>query len=208
MDLFNEFELYEDNEEFYLDFIKRIDFVKHCKKNDPCWAFHDEEHVRALKFYCLGQNSYGFQWEMYICKRYGLIRCGNKEEGDFIDNNKKSYEFKVSYSNNNKHCDYSFLQIRLWENVDYYYLKAIDRFNTFKSHDFILSKKQMIRKFEGGALKPTHGKFSNRTLSIENIVDEKIELSARLEPYTYEWDLWCDNYLKEDLDEEFNVKRN
>jgi hypothetical protein len=160
------------------------------------WAFNQPEPVRSKLLYLTGQNSYGFRHErLFIHESGGVLVGVPPKEGRGDAKNvftKKYYEFKVSYSS--KVQTYSFWQVRLWQNLDGYVFKIIDRENDFKVSYFCLDKEQIL--VEGELQKPgaTHG---DDAVAKEN---KHVELTYRYNPKKFEMrDRWMSNYYKENV---------
>jgi hypothetical protein len=114
----------------------------------------------------------------------------SEAKGDYIDKDGKYFELKCSSTNDFNLIN--LLQIRPWQEVDYYRVIYFDLDEPRKSKSYILSKNEMIAEIEkyGAA---THGtKNTNKS-------NGKIEYSIHL-PIENEWD-------KQFLDEDFFKER-
>jgi hypothetical protein len=104
------------------------------------------------------------------------------ERGDYIDKNCYNFELKCSATNDSNTIN--ILQVRPWQDVDYYRIIYFDLDDPLKSKSYVIPKDDMIDeiKIYGSA---THGtKNANKD-------NKKIEYSFHL-PVSNEWD---DKYL-------------
>lgn len=132
--------------------------------------------------------------EKFLCKLLNYTQVPSKEDcGDAVDENGIYYEFKNSFTNQAQNLNIR--QIRLWQDVDYYYCFYINEDNLDESIFFVLTKEQMA---EEAALcgSFTHGTVAansenkNREYSITiPIYNDKNEKTKR----------WKEKYLSEEL---------
>ena len=93
--------------------------------------------------------------EKFLCDVLNMTRIlPSKGRGDAVDKEGKYYEFKNSFTNEKQNLNIR--QIRLWQNIDFYYCIYINEENLDESLFFILTKEQMEHEVElcGGY---THG---------------------------------------------------
>ena len=132
--------------------------------------------------------------EKFLCDLLGFTRVSSREDrGDAVDANNCYYEFKNSFTNKGKNLNIR--QIRLWQNVDYYYCFYINENNLEESVFFVLTKEDMIKEVElcGGY---THGTISVNELNKRNeysitipVYNDKNEKTKR----------WKEKYLSFEL---------
>ena len=83
--------------------------------------------------------------EKFLCNLLGYTRVSSREDcGDAIDEEGTYYEFKNSFTNQQQNLNIR--QIRLWQNVDYYYCFYINEEDLDKSVFFVLTKAEMIEQ--------------------------------------------------------------
>lgn len=83
--------------------------------------------------------------EKFLCNKLKLKRVQPSENrGDARDSNNKYYEFKNSFTN--KGNNLNLRQIRLWQDIDYYYCVFINEDNLDDSLFFVLTKEQMMEE--------------------------------------------------------------
>lgn len=132
--------------------------------------------------------------EKFLCKLLGYTSVSSREDrGDAVDKNGNYYEFKNSFTNQAKNLNIR--QIRLWQDVDYYYCFYINEEDLDKSVFFVLTKEQMIEEVRlcGGC---THG------TTISNMVNEHVEYSITIPIYNDKNEKtkrWKEKYLSEEL---------
>ena len=132
--------------------------------------------------------------EKFLCDLLGFKRVSSREDrGDAVDSNNYYYEFKNSFTNKGENLNIR--QIRLWQEVDYYYCFYINEKNLEKSMFFVLTKEDMIKEVElcGGY---THG-----TISV-NKINEKNEYSITIPVYNDKNEKtrrWKEKYLSSEL---------
>lgn len=113
--------------------------------------------------------------EEFLCNLLGYTRISSREDrGDAVDENGIYYEFKNSFTNQRQ--ELNIRQIRLWQDVDYYYCFYINEEELEKSVFFILTKEEMIEEVTlcGGY---THGTIA------ANAVNEHSEYSITIPIY-------------------------
>jgi uncharacterized CHY-type Zn-finger protein len=132
--------------------------------------------------------------EKFLCNLLGLRRISSREaRGDATDGNGTYYEFKNSFSNQKENLNIR--QIRLWQEVDYYYCFYINEEELDRSVFFVLSKEQMIEEVAlcGGFTHGTEG---------ANAVNQHCEYSITIPIYNNnnpKTKRWKDKYLSTEL---------
>ena len=132
--------------------------------------------------------------EKFLCNLLGYTRVSSREDrGDAVDKEGIYYEFKNSFTNQRQNLNIR--QIRLWQNVDYYYCFYINEEDLDKSVFFILTKDEMIKEVAlcGGY---THGTVTANAVNEHNeysitilIYNDKNEKTKR----------WKEKYLSNEL---------
>lgn len=117
------------------------------------------------------------------------------DRGDAKDSNGIYYEFKTSYTNEAQNLNMR--QIRLWQDVNWYYCIYINEQDLDKSLFFILSKEEMEKEVElcGGF---THG------TAVANAVNQHSEYSITIPIYNdnnEKTKRWKEKYLSQNLKE-------
>ena len=134
--------------------------------------------------------------EKFLCHKLNMIRVPPSEDrGDARDNNNLYYEFKNSFTNEAQNLNIR--QIRLWQDVDFYYCIYINEQDLNKSLFFVLSKEEMEKEVElcGGF---THG------TAIANAVNQHSEYSITIPVYNdnnEKTKRWKQKYLSQSLKE-------
>ena len=132
--------------------------------------------------------------EKFLCNLLNYTKISSREDrGDAVDSNGIYYEFKNSFTNKGQNLNIR--QIRLWQEVDYYYCFYINEEELDKSVFFVLSKDEMINEVElcGGY---THGTVG------ANIFNEHCEYSITIPVYNdnnEKTKRWKKNYLSFEL---------
>lgn len=132
--------------------------------------------------------------EKFLCNLLGFTRVSSREDrGDAVDEKGFYYEFKNSFTN--KQQNLNIRQIRLWQDIDYYYCFYINEEDLDKSLFFILTKEEMIEEVAlcGGY---THGTIASNAVNEHNeysitipIYNDKNEKTKR----------WKEKYLSNEL---------
>jgi uncharacterized CHY-type Zn-finger protein len=134
--------------------------------------------------------------EKFLCKLLGYTSVPSSEDrGDAVDDNGVYYEFKNSFTNSGQNLNIR--QIRLWQDVDYYYCFYINEEDLDKSVFFVLTKEQMA---EEAAL---CGSYTHGTTSA-NEANENREYSITIPVYSERSEKtkrWREKYLSEELKE-------
>lgn len=109
-----------------------------------------------------------------------------ENKGDYIDSNGKFFELKCSATNESQTIN--ILQIRPWQNVDYYRIIFFDLDDSTKSKSYVLTKEEMLNEVSqiGCAIHGT--KESNKD-------NQNIEYAIHL-PLLNEWD---EKYIDNDF---------
>lgn len=132
--------------------------------------------------------------EKFLCNLFGYTRVSSREDcGDAVDEEGTYYEFKNSFTNQQQNLNIR--QIRLWQNVDYYYCFYINEEDLDKSVFFVLTKDEMIEEVAlcGGY---THGTVA------ANAVNEHNEYSITIPVYNNKNEKtkrWKEKYLSNEL---------
>lgn len=132
--------------------------------------------------------------ERFLCNLLGYTRVSSREDrGDAVDKEGIYYEFKNSFTNQRQNLNIR--QIRLWQNVDYYYCFYINEEDLDKSVFFILTKDEMTKEVAlcGGY---THGTIT------ANAVNEHNEYSITIPIYNNKNEKtkrWKEKYLSNEL---------
>jgi hypothetical protein len=177
--------------EEYLEMCDRI----RTEAKDEHWAFDLEEPIRSKLLYTLGQNSYGYRHQnLLIYESSNLLSSVpvSLSRGDVKTIFGKYCEVKTSYTS--KIGNYSFLQIRLWQDLDGHIFKVIDKLDNYSTKYFCFTRSQIEEERIIQKPKATHGD--------KKVVEENkhVELSFRYNPNNiYEKNRWEDLYLQEDV---------
>ena len=143
---------------------------------------------------CLTAQAKAPLGEKFLCILLGYTRVSSREDcGDAVDEKGTYYEFKNSFTNQQQNLNIR--QIRLWQNVDYYYCFYINEEDLDKSVFFILTKDEMIEEVTlcGGY---THGTVA------ANAVNEHSEYSITIPVYNDKNEKtkrWKEKYLSNEL---------
>lgn len=132
--------------------------------------------------------------EKFLCNLLGYTRVSAREDcGDAVDEEGIYYEFKNSFTNQRQNLNIR--QIRLWQDVDYYYCFYINEEDLDKSVFFVLTKEEMTEEVAlcGGY---THGTVT------ANAVNEHSEYSITIPIYNDKNEKtkrWKEKYLSNEL---------
>lgn len=157
-----------------------------------------EQCKNSYLFYTMIAN-YSVQRKAPLSDKYIINKLGyqsvkaSEDRGDAKDNHERYYEFKTSFTN--KENKLNLRQIRLWQDIDFYYCFFINEQDFSRSVAFSLTKEQMAQevKLLGGA---THG--TNKA----NQQNENIEYSITIDVYNLNninTKRWHDKYLNSAL---------
>lgn len=138
-------ELAQKNEKI----LQRALKVKELLKKQETLNINVEECNDAVLFYTIISTSNAQTkaplGEKFLCNKLKLKRVQPSENrGDAYDSNNKYYEFKNSFTN--KGNTLNLRQIRLWQDIDYYYCVFINEDNLDDSLFFVLTKEQMMEE--------------------------------------------------------------
>lgn len=132
--------------------------------------------------------------EKFLCNILGMERVSSREgRGDAVDSKGLYYEFKNSFTNQAENLNIR--QIRLWQNVDFYYCIYINEVELDKSLFFVLSKEEMIEEvalcggFTHGTVEANKNNVNNEYSITIPVYKEKNEKTKR----------WKQKYLSEEL---------
>jgi len=132
--------------------------------------------------------------EKFLCNLLGYTRVSSRENrGDAVDKEGIYYEFKNSFTNQQQNLNIR--QIRLWQNVDYYYCFYINEEDLDKSVFFILTKDEMIKEVA------LCGGYAHGTITA-NVVNEHNEYSITIPIYNDKNEKtkrWKEKYLSNEL---------
>lgn len=131
--------------------------------------------------------------EKFLCHMLNLKAVSSKENrGDAVDNNNVYYEIKCSFTN--KEENLNIRQIRLWQDIDYYYCFYINEEELEKSLFFILSKKQMEEEVR------LCGSCSHGTIEVnKNNFNKEYSITIPAYKNTEKAKRWKEKYLSIDL---------
>ena len=132
--------------------------------------------------------------EKFLCNLFGYTRVSSREDcGDAVDEEGTYYEFKNSFTNQQQNLNIR--QIRLWQNVDYYYCFYINEEDLDKSVFFVLTKDEMIEEVAlcGGY---THGTVAANAVNGHNEYSITIPVYNNKNEKTKRWK---EKYLSNEL---------
>jgi hypothetical protein len=112
---------------------------------NPLYGFEDNFDDFVTKLLFLTPQSYGARLQAYLIKRFGLKPATSKDSGDFVDQFNQPHELKASLitpTNDNLNL----VQIRPWQDVDYYCVAIDTRSAPYKEYVFVLNKEQMLEE--------------------------------------------------------------
>ena len=134
--------------------------------------------------------------EKFLRNKLKMQKVSSSEDrGDAVDNNKKYYEFKTSFTNKDQNLNIR--QIRLWQDINYYYCIYINEEELDKSLFFILTKEQMIEEVA------LCGSYTHGTV-VANSVNIHKEYSITIPVYNdnnIKTKRWKERYLSQKLKE-------
>jgi len=132
--------------------------------------------------------------EKFLCNKLNLERVSSTiGRGDAVSADGVYYEFKNSFTNQAENLNIR--QIRLWQNVDFYYCIYINEVELEKSLFFVLTKEEMMEEVElcGGY---THGTVEANKDNINKEYSITIPVYKDRNKKTIRWK---EKYLSEDL---------
>lgn len=135
--------------------------------------------------------------EKFFCHQLHFTPVpSSADRGDAHDDN-FYYEFKTSFTNDAHNLNIR--QLRLWQDVDYYYCAYIDEHNLNDSLFFILTKEQMINEVAlCGSY--THGTIKANSVNQHCEYSITIPLKSKNSEKTKRWkELYLSNELKEKI---------
>lgn len=133
-------EIIDRNERVYLN----SKFIHDQLKNSDIKSF---EEIKDFELFYRLISSLSAQAKAPMSEKYMIDCMGWKkvsakdDRGDAVDSNKIYYELKNSFTNLGENLNLR--QIRLWQDVDYYFCFYIDEVNLKDSLFFLLTKKEM-----------------------------------------------------------------
>ena len=153
-------------------------------KQDSRWSFDRPINLVFKNLFTLTSQMYGIRIQSYLAEKLSLTRVNDVDDkGDFRNVKGAYIENKASYLNDT----YAFVQLRPYQNLDAYVLTAIDRENDFSPRFFVLTEEQMRYEIE----KLASTAHCSKKAAAQNV---NIEYRITLNPKTYHWTRWINNY--------------
>lgn len=159
----------------------------------------DITEVDSAELYYLSTSSLTAQakapmGEKFLCNKLSLERVSSRlDRGDAVDSEGLYYELKNSFTNQAQNLNIR--QIRLCQEVDYYYCFYINEESLEDSLFFVLTKAQMQEEVElcGGF---THGTVAANQENRNSEYSITISINSKRSEKTIRWK---EKYLSEDL---------
>lgn len=178
-----------------IDIKKLLNLRKEISRNVK-WGFNlsEKEFIKGMLY--LNPQSYGARIENHIKKCLGFTKVSaKKNRGDLVNPCTKCYyEVKISLLTP---CNLALnlVQIRLWQNVDYYLCVAYDLRNVinYRKYVFLLTHDEM--KKECARASAAHG----TSISNSNNKNVELRMSINCDENDETFKRWKEKYLKEDF---------
>ena len=167
---------------------RQINFVQIAGKDINFGNDLKMDHYLKVLFLYFNPQSYGARIQNRLIKEYDLEKIKSSlDKGDAISRNNLYLEIKASYRNIED--EFSFVQIRPYQNCDLYLLTAIDVEDNFKLYNFLINKQnisEFLTKVKAGNC---HGVSKNK----KDTSNEELRFTVK-----FNSDLWkfmVKNYL-------------
>ena len=176
------------------ELLARRDAISKNKK----WGFNLPEKEFIKGMVCLNPQSYGARIEKYIKNNLGFDKVAAKEnKGDLVDPIRDEYyEVKISLLTQNNPA-LNLVQIRLWQENDYYLCVAYDLrdISNYRKYIFLLTHDEMEKECEKA--NAAHG----TSVSNNNNKNVELRLSIICDENNDTFNRWKGNYLIDDYDQ-------
>jgi hypothetical protein len=117
-----------------------------------------------IMFAYFTSQSYGAKIEKRLIKDLGLSKISSqKDRGDAVKQTKSGdiyFEIKITFKNINN--EFSFVQLRQHQKLDFYILHCINPDENFKTYNFLLSKSKMNDLMKDFGARNCHGVVINK----------------------------------------------
>lgn len=177
-----------------IDIYKRLDLLKKQFKNNKQFGFNLAPQQFFLRIRQLKTQIYGLRVQGYFAYHLDFdITPSSWDCGDFKNHLGHDIEFKCSFLDSESQS-INVKQIRLWQDLDYYYIMSIDYrdYKNIKYQLFELTKEEMIRECQLMNALPVANTKENHT--------EKSSLGFTIKEDTDNYKRWQDNYLNKKFD--------
>src|ERR1035437_7346137 len=141
---------------------------------NPTYGFDDAFDDFITKLLFLTPQSYGARLQSFLIKRFRLNPPTSKDSGDFVDQFGQPHELKASIITPTNNC-LNLVQIRPWQDVDYYCVAIDTRVSPYQEYVFVLSKSQMLEELRLNGATSAHG------TALANKNNANIELRMAIE---------------------------
>lgn len=176
------------------ELLARRDVISKNKK----WGFDLPEKEFIKGMVCLNPQSYGARIETYIKERLGFTKVKAKDNRGDIMNSVANlfYEVKISLLTLSNSA-LNLVQIRLWQENDYYLCVAYDLrdISNYRKYIFLLTHDEMEKECERA--NAAHG----TSVSNNNNKNVELRLSINCDENNDTFDKWKENYLIDDYDQ-------
>lgn len=155
------------------------------------------KHFLMVMYAWFTSQSYSGRIEKRIIRDLGLKKISSRlDRGDCINSNGKYGEIKISYKNIDE--QFSFVQVRPHQDLDFYLLQCIDPDDDFKLYNFFLTKNEMLNFLEMFNGSNCHGvvEFKNDRSQEEKRITVVFNDDG--------WKFLIDNYLEDNIKEKID----
>jgi hypothetical protein len=172
-------------EEFFKEYVNLLESMKFIDFGDD---LTEEDFIKSIIL--LNPQTYGNRIERrIICEMKGKKVKPSLNKGD-MEKNGEFYEIKTSILFN-KNNSLNLVQLRLWQNVDYYLCIGYDLRNfKYKKYSFLLTKEEMIKETKLCKMSSAHGtkKINKKNSNVE------LRFSLKFSNKNEHFKRWLKNY--------------
>ena len=171
--------------------LKVLNAIRTESVGNPTYGFDDDFDAFITKLLFLTPQSYGARLQYFLIKRFGLSDKLSKDSGDFVDQFGQPHELKASIITPTNNC-LNLVQIRPWQDVDYYCVAIDTRVSPYQEYVFVLSKSQMLEELRLNGATSAHG----TALANKNNANIELRMAIEILPGKAVFERWKKQYLR------------
>jgi hypothetical protein len=186
------------NEDIINESLRLRKEVRNNAKKNKKYGFDLPLKLFFKVLYCyITPQSYGTRVQNRFINDYELKSVpSSKDKGDVITKNNKNGELKCSFRDVSD--EFHFVQIRPFQNCDFYLFTAIDTEDDYKKYDFCILKKDINKALTKLKATNCHGVEENKI----DISRQELRFSVKIN--SKNWDYLVKNFLVDNIKETIN----